>query len=1003
MASIFHKGDKKGRRGWGWFIEFVVSAGVIWIVLSLAARMLPQIALKQISALTNTEIDAGSVDFRFDGSVYIRELVVRPHRSAGYDNSILKAETVRVHFGVGSLIRFRPRLKEIYVDDFVLRAQYDTDTGKWNLSELKIELPQAGKGRLPLIWLENGQIEYSKVVDGHVRVVASSPVSVGFRPAEKIIGAGYSFDISAAGKQNLAKSPFFGNWQPGRIVICGRLTSKDIPGFERPWTAGALDAELAYEPNRSYVLAAKVKDFNCPPSEFRNVFAFDTTTVAKSAPYINALQEFFNRYGPSGTIDINLQASGTFERLNESRITGQVSCKDVNLCDRNFPYTVEHIAGQIDLTEKSARLKNLAGRHGDTVLAVEGWAESSWPYWRYSMQVASDNMALDKDLYNALAPLEQKLWSAFSPTGLTAIRFSRTQTTPLDNRSSLEVRLLNVDANYEGFAYPLKNTSGTLYFPPDSIIFSEVVSQWEGRKITINGKAELGKGEQPKYDFLIKAENVPIDKTLEEALPAAQREIYNQFETSGLFDTTIKVFNPEGKAGTETFTAEVFPKNGTLKARALPIEVNDVNGKIVFKPEEVNIGILSGHYGAGVVALWGQVWPADEQEELGYCLSMRAKKVEMNDELVGSLPGSLGTIVGQLHPGGMVSLTVDVSRNARGRCRADRLIIECLGSTIDCNLLPYPLRDISGKITITGSQIELDDLTARALHKVRGESLQSVMAMTGRVILGQGTGTEKGAGIQEGEVNFSGENVRFKGKTLSSLDTILGYDTKFGQWVSKYFVADFYEGKMTGKLQISKSSDGGVDYLLEASVTGADLKQFLMDTEKEVRPDEHYSTGSISGSLSIVGSIVGNSIRLGRCRLKITDMQVGKLSPLAKLVQVLNLTEPSDYAFDEMTVDAYIQDDKVIFRKIDLSGKSVAFYGSGRLDLKTDNINLTLTARGKRLATASPSFLQSLTEGLGRAVVRVEVRGKADEPQVTTKPLPVIKETLEILGTPQGE
>jgi hypothetical protein len=86
-----------------------------------------------------------------------------------------------------------------------------------------------------------------------------------------------------------------------------------------------------------------------------------------------------------------------------------------------------------------------------------------------------------------------------------------------------------------------------------------------------------------------------------------------------------------------------------------------------------------------------------------------------------------------------------------------------------------------------------------------------------------------------------------------------------------------------------------------------------------------------------------------------------------------------------------------------LSGKSLAFYGSGRLDLKTDNINLTLTARGRRLATASPSFLQSLTEGLGRAVVRVEVKGKADEPQVTTKPLPVIKETLEILGTPRGE
>jgi hypothetical protein len=132
-------------------------------------------------------------------------------------------------------------------------------------------------------------------------------------------------------------------------------------------------------------------------------------------------------------------------------------------------------------------------------------------------------------------------------------------------------------------------------------------------------------------------------------------------------------------------------------------------------------------------------------------------------------------------------------------------------------------------------------------------------------------------------------------------------------------------------------------------------------------------------------------------------MQVGKRSPLANLLSVLNLTETSDYAFDQMTVDAYIQDNKMFLRQLDLSGKSVAFYGSGWLDLKTDDIKLTLTARGRRLAPASPSIWQSLTEGLSRAVVRVEVKGKISDPQITTMPLPVIKETLEILGTPKGE
>ena len=107
------------------------------------------------------------------------------------------------------------------------------------------------------------------------------------------------------------------------------------------------------------------------------------------------------------------------------------------------------------------------------------------------------------------------------------------------------MQLLDVEGKYAEFGYPLKNTSGMLFFGTDNVGFSDVVSQWEGRKITINGKANIGGGEQPRYDFLIKGEDIPLDKTLEEALPAAQREFYNQFETSGRFDATIKVFNSE--------------------------------------------------------------------------------------------------------------------------------------------------------------------------------------------------------------------------------------------------------------------------------------------------------------------------------------------------------------------------------------------------------------------------------------------------------------------------
>ncbi|HEY5504090.1 MAG TPA: hypothetical protein VIK28_02960, partial [Sedimentisphaerales bacterium] len=474
--------------------------------------------------------------------------------------------------------------------------------------------------------------------------------------------------------------------------------------------------------------------------------------------------------------------------------------------------------------------------------------------------------------------------------------YTRVRQSPTDERSVLAVQLLDVEGMYARFGYPLKNTTGKLVVADNNMILSDVVSQWGGRRITVNGKVGFGRGVIPSYDIVVKGENIPLDATLEAALPAAQKEFYNQFETQGLIDATVKIVSAGKKDIAPIFTAEVFPKKSSLKAKALPILVNEVEGRVVFRRGMIDIEQLEGRYKGGTVAFSGHVWSAGNQRGPGYCLSMRAKKVELSDDLADALPESLGTMVGQLRAGGEVNLIADVSRNADGNCGPNRLVIECLGNTIDCNLLPYALHDISGRIAITQSHIVLEDITARASHMIRGSPIESVMRMAGSVALSEANGTSEGMRVTAGDVNFSGENVRFKSKSLSKVDTVLGYDSESGQWLSRYFVADFYDGKMIGKLQFNKSDKGGLDYQLEASVAGADLKQFLSDTDKEIRPDEHYSSGSISGSVGIIGSFVDDNIRLGRCRLKIIDMQVGKRSPLANLLAVLNLTETSDYA-----------------------------------------------------------------------------------------------------------
>jgi hypothetical protein len=66
------------------------------------------------------------------------------------------------------------------------------------------------------------------------------------------------------------------------------------------------------------------------------------------------------------------------------------------------------------------------------------------------------------------------------------------------------------------------------------------------------------------------------------------------------------------------------------------------------------------------------------------------------------------------------------------------------------------------------------------------------------------------------------------------------------------------------------------------------------------------------------------------------------------------------------------------------------------MDLDDHSVDLLFFARGSRLASGEPSVLDSLTESLGSAVVRMEVTGDYHDPKVTTKTLPVLQQTLDL-------
>jgi hypothetical protein len=236
---------------------------------------------------------------------------------------------------------------------------------------------------------------------------------------------------------------------------------------------------------------------------------------------------------------------------------------------------------------------------------------------------------------------------------------------------------------------------------------------------------------------------------------------------------------------------------------------------------------------------------------------------------------------------------------------------------------------------------------------------------------------------------------------MTDLRADIVFDPNARRWSAADFLGDCYDGRILGNLDVEPADAGVLEYMLHVGFDKVDLEEFLLAGRSVDGTERQHTSGTMDASLSLGARMGDGSSRLGICRVDVIDMQVGKVSPLARLLSVLRLSEPTDYTFERMLIDSYLKRNKLLIEKFDMSGRSLAFTGSGTMDMRTGTVDLSLTARGRRVAAAEPTVLQSLTEGLGGAVIRMEVTGPVDDPRVETKALPVIEDSLKIIGTPR--
>jgi len=1052
---------------------------------------LPGIVAAEVGRLTNTQVKTGSLGFRWDGSVSIHQLSIRPQQDdPGSDSTIFRAEDVQVRFSRRSLLSLSPRVTELYIEDFVLDVQRDLDRQRWNVGTLRLSR-FGGKNTtaLPSVVLRDGRLRYAKVSGGKTEIVMTVPVEGRF--GFGLTPQGYGFEIKTSTLSGgYGQSHLRGYWRPGELAVAGGLSSADLPSLERAWAIDVLAGQLRYEPNGDYRFDLRLKDLHGKQAPEVGALQQIVSGSTGDGP-LTSLQRFFARYRPTGVVEsISVSGNGNFQRLDESEVLGTIICQDVSVCDVEFPYVIDHLRGEIDFTQSGLVLKDLAGKHGPVDVRIEGWSRGRGAERQYRYKISSPNMILDEALYAALQPGQKRLWDAFDPSGRVAVDYRLMRTSPTDKRMYVSVDLDGVSAAFDGFPYPLTDLTGSLYFDHESITATHLVSKSGNCEIRLNAKVTgLGTARAMHY-VSIDGTGIPLDATLERSLPPQYQELYGRLEVDGTADVRARVFTTgdANHVGPISYHADVVCYSKTLRLEQSPLTLSDVVAELAVSPKSVTIQKLDGLYGQSRIALEGGMELSAGAKTKPFRVNVTAQEVPFNETTIGLLPSSLAGPLATFRPEGNVNLRLELQVSDGDASPTVTGTMECLGIKIRHRDIPYPLREVRGTISLSrdhlvvakataspvdpcqpqSATIYVDGAVARdenglaggsfvvrtkelCFTKSLGEALPQEFAQVYRDLAPQGpfdvnacrlmisrvssggmrveiTGraalhacelrvagrTVELAGDVEVESAYDTENglsrgraaladgrLVIKGRTISHATAEAVYDPVSKAWEIADLLGDCYRGKVLGSLRMARAETGRIEYVIQAILSRVDVQEFLREGKAVATAEAPYSGGVMNASLSLGGRAGDLASQRGICLVNIEKMRVGKVSPLRNLLSVLSLNEPTDYTFDRMLIDSYLRQDMLLIRKLDMSGRNVAFTGSGTMALSDGRLHLMLTARGQRLAAAEPSVFQALTEGLGGAVVRMEVTGDASNPVVQTKALPVLEESLRILGAPE--
>ncbi len=772
----------------------------------------------------------------------------------------------------------------------------------------------------------------------------------------------------------------------GRLVLAdGAMSIKDVTGRHGP--ARLTITGTASADGRTYDINTDA--INVPfDDDLREAIG---TKMAGIWPTINPVGR------GSGHVQVTRGQGQTRDRVRVAvRLDGEAS-----MCHEMFPYRVDKLMGEIRIDDSDVAVDSLQGQRGGMSCTLAGTikgADSKTP--DVNMTINAKRFPIDEALSAALgekarAMLAQLHASGQAMTARATLRQSRGGPLEYDIRADLA----GVNYQLESFPYSVTGAGGVVTIASDRLVMEKLDGVHGRSPFRVKGEVLLG-GAKPGVDLHVLSEDVPLDDDLFKAIPPAAKRAWERLAPAGKADLAVDYRQGlPGMAAGSDFAVTLRPKGMDLQYQEFPYRFRNVTGTAVITPGRIALDSMHAADGQTAFDVSGAI-AYDEASSLAN-LSLKAANLAIDADLLKALPKTAGSLMDSIKPGGACDLDITDLRMARGP--SPNALAGGLASSGTLALRMPARVPSSASAPSTAASAPATQETAPtwsfdgavALRDARLDVGFGDKTVTG-TIKGQWGAGGDGMGV-DAEARF--ESLELAKRKITNISAMLRKSPRGASLRVEDIAARTMGGRLAGEAEVRLVPPLGSAIQLKVN----DISLFdlfnagIDDPAKQVKIE-----GSMAGTLSLITRPGQQVSQQAAGELYLSKAKTNRAPVVVSPQKVMLVFLPGGTPFNDGVVRYELKGNTLLLKEIYLNASGLSLVGSGRIDTKTEALQMTFLSKvGGSLPRIESLGL--LLDQLSRQISEIRVTGTLTKPIVRNVSLGSVEDAIKRLTDPGRE